>query len=86
MPLDADVQAQLTLLAALDAPALSEGTIAEARHNYDAAPKPDLDHVARVDDIGVPGPAGELHVRLYADATDRELPVVVFFHGGGWWC
>ncbi len=84
MPLDDDVADQLALLASLDAPALSEGTVAEARANYDAAPKPERDEVVRVEDIAVPGPAGDIHVRLYADATDRELPVVVFFHGGGW--
>lgn len=84
MPLDADVAAQLELLAALDAPALSEGTVAEARRNYDAAPKPDRDEMTRVADLTIPGPAGNIPARAYANSADDSLPVVVFFHGGGW--
>jgi acetyl esterase len=82
--LDRDVAAQLEALAALGAPALSEGTVGQARANYDAAPKPDPDPVARVEDRVVPGPAGEISVRLYASSDGTDLPVVVFFHGGGW--
>ncbi len=84
MPLDADVAALLDALAGVEAPALSEGTVAEARRNYDAAPKPDPEPIERVDDIVVPGPSGDVPVRLYADSADAGLPVVVFFHGGGW--
>lgn len=82
MPLDPDVAALLDALA--EAPALSEGTVAEARRNYDAAVRPEPEPVVRVDDIVVPGPHGDVPVRLYADSTDPALPVVVFFHGGGW--
>ncbi len=28
--------------------------------------------------------AGDVPVRLYAPSTDVDVPVVVFFHGGGW--
>lgn len=82
--LDRDVAAQLEALAALGAPALSDGTVAQARTNYDAAPKPAPDPLARVEDRTVPGPAGEVPVRLYASSHDPALPVIVFFHGGGW--
>jgi acetyl esterase len=82
--LDSDVAAQLAALAALDAPPLSQGTVAEARANYDAAPKPPGDPIERVEDRAVPGPAGDVAVRLYATTHRTGLPVVVFFHGGGW--
>jgi len=82
--LDRDVAEQLDALAALDAPALSAGTVDQARANYDRAPKPSPDPVRRVEDRAVPGPAGDVPVRLYADTDDSGLPVVVFFHGGGW--
>lgn len=82
--LDRDVAAQLELLAASNAPALSAGTVEEARANYDAAPKPERDQIERVEDHTVPGPAGEVPVRLYASSREPALPVVVFFHGGGW--
>lgn len=84
MPLDADVAALLHALAETDAPALSDGSIDEARRNYDAAPRPDGDELARVEDTTVPGPAGDIAVRLYASTKRPDLPVVMFLHGGGW--
>jgi acetyl esterase len=40
----------------------------------------------RVQDVLVPGPAGVIPVRLYRpqEAGSRHLPLVEFFHGGGW--
>ena len=35
------------------------------------------------EDRTVPGPAGELRVRVYRPPTTGAVPVVVFFHGGG---
>ncbi len=39
-------------------------------------------------ELDIPGPAGPLKSRLYAPETDKAdakpLPVVVYFHGGGW--
>jgi acetyl esterase len=34
-------------------------------------------------DIRVAGPAGPLAVRLYRPSAARDLPLIVFFHGGG---
>jgi acetyl esterase len=84
MPLDADVAAMLEQLQALDAPSLSAGTPAQARANYDRAPKPKGDHVERVWDFSIPGPGGPLAMRAYATSDAADLPVVAFFHGGGW--
>src|SRR6266481_1030227 len=45
-------------------------------------PAPDL---ARVEDIRIPGPAGEIPARVYSDSVGgAPLPVVAYFHGGGW--
>ena len=82
MPLDADVATLLDQLT--ESPALSDGTVAEARANYDAAPVPAGDPVARVEDHTVVGVEGEVPVRVYANSTETGLPVVVFVHGGGW--
>lgn len=84
MALDDDVAAVLAALAGVDAPALSDGTPEAARANYAAAPKPPGDPLPRVEDRTVPGPAGPVAVRLYAASTEPGLPVVAFFHGGGW--
>jgi acetyl esterase len=84
MPVNADVRVLLDQLRRLGAPPLSAGTVAQARANYDAAPKPAGDEVARADDLTIPGPAGPIPLRVYAPSTEPDLPIVVFFHGGGW--
>src|SRR5687767_6221279 len=39
----------------------------------------------RIEDLKIPGPAGEIPARLYApSAGGAPLPVVAYFHGGGW--
>jgi acetyl esterase len=45
------------------------------------APSPD---VASVRDILVAGADGLLPVRVYHPSPDRRLPLVIYFHGGGW--
>jgi acetyl esterase len=39
--------------------------------------------VAHVHDRRVPGPAGEIPVRLYRPRSGEALPLLVFLHGGG---
>ncbi len=40
--------------------------------------------VAAVEDRRIPGPGGDLPVRIYTPAAPGPLPVLVYFHGGGW--
>lgn len=40
--------------------------------------------VADVTNRTIPGPAGEIPVRIYTPAGSGQFPVIVFFHGGGW--
>lgn len=35
-------------------------------------------------DMCIPGPAGEIPARLYRCGPDKNQPLFVFFHGGGW--
>jgi acetyl esterase len=42
------------------------------------------DEVDEVVDLMIPGPAGPLRVRVYRPRSTRLLPVVIWFHGGGW--
>jgi acetyl esterase len=37
-----------------------------------------------VDDREIPGPAGPIAVRVYRPSADAPLPILVWFHGGGW--
>ncbi|MGI9332285.1 MAG: alpha/beta hydrolase, partial [Gammaproteobacteria bacterium] len=46
-----------------------------------AQPTPE---VARVENRRIPGPAGDLPVRIYWPDATQALPVLVYFHGGGW--
>ena len=41
--------------------------------------------LARIEDIQIPGPAGEIGARVYAPrAGGAPSPAVAYFHGGGW--
>jgi acetyl esterase len=40
--------------------------------------------LAAVADRAIPGPGGELPVRVYTPVGKAPFPIVVFFHGGGW--
>jgi acetyl esterase len=49
--------------------------------------QPDPPHVASVRDLQAPGPAGPIPLRSYrpiGTPGDAVLPVLVYFHGGGW--
>ena len=51
-----------------------------------AAERPGPD-VAEVRELSIPGPAGDIPARYYRPAGSSaadELPVLVYFHGGGW--
>ena len=65
-------------------------TPAEARHWYRerrfvTQPKPP--EVAQVRELEAPGPAGAIALRLYrplGSQAQQMLPVLVYYHGGGW--
>lgn len=40
--------------------------------------------MAWVRDLDAPGRGGPIPVRVYRPAAEGELPVIVYFHGGGW--
>ena len=40
--------------------------------------------VAHVEDRFLPGPNGDIPVRLYTPQGQPRFPVLVYFHGGGW--
>ncbi|MBO0883650.1 MAG: alpha/beta hydrolase, partial [Mycobacterium sp.] len=40
-------------------------------------------HVA-VNDVSIPGPAGQMAARHYRPAVPEPTPLLVFYHGGGW--
>lgn len=40
--------------------------------------------VAAVEDRLIPGPAGDIPIRIYTPHGSGPFPVLVFFHTGGW--
>src|SRR5262249_55661604 len=40
--------------------------------------------VQHVEDRAIPGPAGSIPARLYRPEGSGPLPLLVYFHGGGW--
>jgi acetyl esterase len=40
--------------------------------------------VARLEEMKIPGPGGEIPMRVYWPAGTGPFPVIVFYHGGGW--
>jgi acetyl esterase len=54
-----------------------------SRARREANPVP-VQPVAAVADREIPGPAGPLPIRIYRPSEEAGLPVIVFFHGGGW--
>ena len=84
MPLTAEAQAALKLRA--NAPPLHTLSVEQARAASAAARvKPEVqESVAWVEDLSIPGPGGDIPVRLYSPNPDAQLPTLVYFHGGGW--
>ena len=88
--LDADSQAFLDFIKALNRPALNELPPLQGREVFRRGrlvTQPELPQVDRVYERQVKGPHGDIAVRVYrgagtADAGD--LPVHVYYHGGGW--
>jgi acetyl esterase len=65
---------------------LEEMTPAEAREQVEAtarARKAEPLPIARVEERMIPGPAGEIRLRLYWPRAAAPLPAIVYYHGGG---
>jgi len=43
-----------------------------------------VESAANIDERVIPGPAGDINIRTYRPDSDGGLPVLVYFHGGGW--
>ena len=95
---DADMQAVLDALAALNGKPIESLEPLEARkqptptdavmavlkkQGKDTSPTTLVPGVTS-NDTTLPGPAGSLPVRIYTPAGNGPFPVIVYFHGGGW--
>lgn len=86
MPLDPELEPLVAAMQAqaAEAPPVTEQTPAQMREGYRALATlvgtgPDVE----VTDRSVPGPAGEIGVRIYRPGADAP-GALVYLHGGGW--
>jgi len=60
-------------------------TVADVRRAYRFYPQLSgtPEHVFRIEDRQIPGLSGNIPIRLYTPSSRSGMPVLVFFHGGG---
>ena len=87
MPLDQQARAYLDAVIALGGKPPREMTppewraqMLERRQQFAVAAQP----IARVEDRTVPGPDGDIPIRVYRPDAEGPLPILVWYHGGGW--
>jgi acetyl esterase len=85
MPLNAILQTMLTAFSAFPQPDYGSLTADMARMMMKAQPVPArVDAVFSVENTKLATPGHDIPVRIYRPSEAQDLPVVVFFHGGGW--
>jgi acetyl esterase len=82
--LDDDAARVIAFIAASGAPDLASLTPAELRAYYANVPAMPGPEAHEVRDLRVAGAEGEIGARLYRPSAAEGLPILVWFHGGGW--
>jgi len=87
MPLDPQARAYIDEVIALGLPAPRPITPAEWRAqaevrkaHFNVPPQP----IAKSEDRIIAGPGGDLPIRIYTPDAPGPLPILVYYHGGGW--
>jgi len=88
MPLDKQTQALIDAMQSagmvLEFEKMSAPDARKAMDQMAAATRGAGEPVAKVEDRSIPGPESKIPVRIYAPEGHGPLPVLVFYHGGGW--
>ena len=83
--LDAKPLESLDVRQARRQPAMGDAVRVLLRERGESA---DPEDVGDVQDSVIEGPAGDIPIRVYTpasmDVADRAMPLIVYFHGGGW--
>ena len=80
-----DPQARTLLEAMPPLPEFKSANLAALREAMAVPPLAgEPEAVERIEERSVPGPAGEIPVRVYWPGGAGPFPVLVFFHGGAW--
>ncbi|PLR98471.1 alpha/beta hydrolase [Bacillus sp. T33-2] len=83
--LDPQVKFLLEQMEAAGAPAFETLTPEEARQVADfRALAGEPAEVGKIENRMVPGPGGDIPVRIYTPVGEGPFPALVYYHGGGW--
>jgi acetyl esterase len=84
MPLDPKAAAMIDYMSRMPTPDWATQDAVEFRAMMDAGrfPPPNIP-LAEVVDETIPGPAGDLPIRIYRNSLEPDQPGIVYFHGGG---
>lgn len=86
MPLDPAAVGLLQQMAEAGGPALNELSPTDSREaaqGFAALGGPGDDVADQVDRV-IPGPRGDIPIRVYTPEGHSPFPCLVYFHGGGW--
>jgi len=88
MPVDPQISALLEMLAQAGGGSLANGDVDQAREFFQNATVTlrdpnSLAPIRSKEDATVPGPGGDIPIRIYRPNVDGPVPTMVFFHGGG---
>lgn len=89
MPLHPQVVASMKKMAELGLPQTHEVTPEQARQNSTivrnaTADMIELEPVGSIEERTIPGPAGEIPIRIYRPNEIGVRPLIMLYHGGGW--
>ncbi|MDP6039599.1 MAG: alpha/beta hydrolase [Candidatus Latescibacteria bacterium] len=57
---------------------------ARAFQNARKLPEDMLPPIYKVENRTIPGPGGDIPIRIYRPSGEQNLPLLMWFHGGGW--
>jgi len=86
MYVDPQIKAFVDDLAALDMPHPVELGLDATRDGFSQLwqqVNPATREAVLIDEIEVPGPAGDIRTMVYTPQGEGPFPVLIFFHGGG---
>ncbi|GAC1368355.1 MAG: hypothetical protein NVSMB44_34760 [Ktedonobacteraceae bacterium] len=85
MPVDPQLQVLLNQIASLNMPPMSSLPVEVVRQSIEQmnTSDPNPPPVQSAVDRTIPGPAGEIPIRIYTPTGQGPFPVLAFFHGGG---
>jgi acetyl esterase len=85
MPLDPQMKSLLDAMAKANLPGFHTLTPVEARKQMVSRVAPVTpEPIAQVEDRSIPGPGGEIPIRIYTPEGSGPFGALVYFHGGGW--